>query len=119
MRRRRSSRSPEPGRGGCPARACSERPCWPRRSCPLSTAYSVAEVLMMIPGLPLLPVLFLSQVVNAVLLVPLLVSALRVAGDRELMGEYTSSRLVTTLGWVTATAVGGCVVALAAASLVR
>jgi len=73
---------------------------------------------VMIPGLPLVPVLFLSQVVNAVLLVPLLVFALRLAGDRELMGEYTSSRLVTGLGWLTVAAVGGCVVALAAASLV-
>jgi Mn2+/Fe2+ NRAMP family transporter len=78
----------------------------------------VAAAFVMIPGLPLVPVLFLSQVVNAVLLVPLLVFALRLAGDRELMGEYTSSRLVTGLGWLTVVAVGGCVVALAAASLV-
>jgi Mn2+/Fe2+ NRAMP family transporter len=78
----------------------------------------VAALFVMIPGLPLVPVLFLSQVVNAVLLVPLLVFALRLAGDSELMGAYVSSRLVTTLGWMTVTAVGGCVVALAAAALV-
>ena len=78
----------------------------------------VAALFVMIPGLPLVPVLFLSQVLNAVLLVPLLVFALRLAGDRELMGDYVSSRLVTILGWLTVTAVGGCVVALATAELV-
>ncbi len=39
-------------------------------------------------------------------------------GDRGLMGAYASSRLVTALGWLTVMAVGGCVVALAAAALV-
>lgn len=55
---------------------------------------------------------------TAVLLVPLLVFALRPAADPELMGGYVSTRLVTALGWLTVTAVGGCVVALAAAALV-
>jgi Mn2+/Fe2+ NRAMP family transporter len=78
---------------------------------------AVAALIVMIPGLPLVPVLFLTQALNAVLLVPLLVFALRLAGDRGLMGRYASSRLVTSLAWLTVAAIGACVLALGIASL--
>jgi NRAMP (natural resistance-associated macrophage protein)-like metal ion transporter len=78
---------------------------------------AVAALFVMIPGLPLVPVLFLSQVLNAILLVPLLVFALRLAGDTAVMGRYASSRLVTALGWLTVAAIAACVVALGVASL--
>ena len=37
----------------------------------------VAALIVLIPGAPLVPVLFLTQALNAVLLLPLLVFALR------------------------------------------
>jgi NRAMP (natural resistance-associated macrophage protein)-like metal ion transporter len=85
---------------------------------PLSTAYSVSEafgyeaalddsfeqarvfyvayaavvvtavVLVLVPGAPLVAILFLTQALNAILLLPLLVLAYGIATDRELMGPY-------------------------------
>ena len=95
---------------------------------PLSTAYSVAEaegrpadiddtfreaplfylsygvvvtiaiVLILIPGAPLIQILFLSQALNAVLLLVMLPFMRRLAADPELMGEEAlgpSGRVVT------------------------
>jgi Mn2+/Fe2+ NRAMP family transporter len=95
---------------------------------PLSTAYSVAEtagkpadvndtfaeaplfygsygavvliaaVLVLIPGAPLIQILFLSQALNAVLLLVMLPFMRRLAADRELMGDEalgTAGRVVT------------------------
>ncbi len=95
---------------------------------PLSTAYSVAEtagrpadvndtfseaplfyasygavvliaaVLVLIPGAPLIQILFLSQALNAVLLLVMLPFMRRLATDRELMGDEalgTTGRVVT------------------------
>lgn len=107
---------------------------------PLSTAYSVTDIvgaraaiddsireaplfygtialvtaigvgLVLIPGVPLVQILVGTQVVNAVLLLPLLVYMTGIARDRELMGEYAAS-----LPWVV---VYGVVIALIALCVV-
>lgn len=89
---------------------------------PLSTAYSVAEAfeqradlndrfgearvfycsyggsvlvaisVVLIPGAPLIPILFLSQALNAVLLLAILPFLRALARDRELMGEHRLGR---------------------------
>jgi len=48
---------------------------------------AVAAVLVLIPGAPLIQILFLSQALNAVLLLVLLPFIRSLAKDRELMGE--------------------------------
>lgn len=90
---------------------------------PLSTAYSVSEFvgtesavddefsdarlfyityfvvagaaagLVLIPGMPLVTVLVSTQVLNAVLLVPLLAFMYGIARDRDLMGSHTATRV--------------------------
>ncbi len=58
----------------------------------------VAAVLVLIPGAPLIPILFLSQALNAVLLLVMLPFMRRLAADRELMGDEalgTGGRIVT------------------------
>ena len=52
----------------------------------------VAAVLVLIPGAPLIQILFLSQALNAVLLLVLLPFIRRLAGDRELMGDNALGR---------------------------
>ena len=47
----------------------------------------LAAVLVLIPGAPLIPILFLSQALNAVLLLVMLPFMRRLAADRELMGD--------------------------------
>jgi len=59
---------------------------------------SVAIVL--IPGAPLFPLMWLSQSVNAILLPVLLILVLKLANNRRLMGRWTNSRLQNGLAWV-------------------
>ena len=63
-----------------------------------------AALFVMIPGLPLIQVMFLAQVLNALLLPFILVFVMRLATDRTLMGPLASGRLLGSIGWI-ATAV--------------
>jgi Mn2+/Fe2+ NRAMP family transporter len=74
---------------------------------------TVAAVIVLIPSVPLVPVLFLSQALNAILLVPLLFVLNRLSSDRRLMGEYTSSPVVRVLAWSATSVLMACVAALA------
>ncbi|HEX3173525.1 MAG TPA: Nramp family divalent metal transporter [Solirubrobacterales bacterium] len=53
---------------------------------------AVAAVLVLIPGAPLIPILFLSQALNAVLLLVLLPFLRSLGADRELMGAHALGR---------------------------
>jgi len=98
---------------------------------PLSTAYSISEalgfekgvsrsfreapifvgiftflivvggVVAIIPGLPLFDVLLTTQVINGMLLPVLLVSILKLAGSRELMGAHANGRVYNAASWLT------------------
>lgn len=59
-----------------------------------------AALFVMIPGLPLIQVMFLAQVLNALLLPFILVFVMLLARDREIMGDLASGRLLGTIGWV-------------------
>lgn len=113
---------------------------------PLSTAYSVCEyagveaalndpfrqaktfyltfgtitvlgaLIVMVPGAPLVTVLVATQILNAVLLLPLLGVIIGVARDADLMGHHRLSRIGTATYGATAAVVLMCVVALAVTS---
>jgi NRAMP (natural resistance-associated macrophage protein)-like metal ion transporter len=53
---------------------------------------TLAAVLVLIPGAPLIQILFLSQALNAILLLVLLPFIRSLAGDRELMGDNALGR---------------------------
>jgi len=114
---------------------------------PLATAYSVGEALgrearlddsfreartfyvtygaivisaagiVLIPGAPLVPILFLSQALNAVLLPPLLIFMARMARDPLLMGPRRSGRAAALAYGTTIAVVVASVGALAVLSL--
>jgi NRAMP (natural resistance-associated macrophage protein)-like metal ion transporter len=97
---------------------------------PLSTAYSVCEGMgwergidnrlreapwfygiyttlialgagaILVPGVPLLKVLYFSQVANGVLLPAILIFMLVLANRRELMGEHVNSKTFNAVAWV-------------------
>ncbi len=54
---------------------------------------AVAALIVLIPGAPLVDIMFLTQALNAILLVPLLILMLVLARDRELMGPDVSRGL--------------------------
>ena len=56
--------------------------------CSYGVVVVVAATLVLIPGAPLIPILFLSQALNAVLLLVLLPFMRRLGSDPELMGEH-------------------------------
>ncbi|HET8561533.1 MAG TPA: divalent metal cation transporter [Marmoricola sp.] len=53
---------------------------------------AVAAGLVLLPGVPLIDILVLTQTLNAILLVPLLVVMLRMARDRHLLGVFVVGR---------------------------
>jgi Mn2+/Fe2+ NRAMP family transporter len=111
---------------------------------PLSTAYSVSEalgresalddsfrdapifygtygavvglsvLLVLIPGAPLVPILFLTQALNAILLLPLLILLARMSRDRELMGDHRSTGAGAAAQAITIGLLGLCLAALLA-----
>ena len=77
----------------------------------------VAAAIVLIPNAPLITILVATQVLNAVLLVPLLIFMVGVGRDRHLMGEFRiSDRMFVVYGLVIALVVV-CVAALAILSL--
>jgi Mn2+/Fe2+ NRAMP family transporter len=78
---------------------------------------TIAAVIVLIPSVPLVPVLYLSQALNAILLVPLLVVLNRLSGDRQLMGEHANTAVVTALAWTATLVLLACVLALAVVSV--
>ena len=114
---------------------------------PLATAYSVSEVfgqeaklddpireapvfygtfavvivtgsaLVLIPGAPLVPILYLSQALNAILLLPILVFIVGITRDRALMGEHASGGVGTALAATAIVLLALCVGALGVLSV--
>jgi Mn2+/Fe2+ NRAMP family transporter len=109
---------------------------------PLSTAYSVGDLtgqpaalddgpkeaplfyatfgvmtvfaagLILIPDLPLIKVLVFTQILNAVLLLPLLIFMYGISKDERLMGEFASTRRMRGIYGSIITLVSICVLAL-------
>lgn len=109
---------------------------------PLSTAYSVCEyagleaaiddpyreartfyltygiitvigtVIVLAPDVPLVTILVGTQVLNAVLLIPLLIAMVGLGRDRDLMGRFATGRAGTAVYGLTTAAVIACVITL-------
>jgi len=62
---------------------------------------------ILIPGIPLLEVAVLSQVVNGVLLPFVLMFMLVLVNKKDLMGKHTNSRFFNVVAWATAIAMMG------------
>ena len=58
-----------------------------------------AALFVLIPGLPLIQVMFLSQVLNGLLLPFILVFVMLLSSDRRIMGDLVSGRGLLAIGW--------------------
>jgi Mn2+/Fe2+ NRAMP family transporter len=63
---------------------------------------AVSALAILIPGAPLLPIMFWSQVLNGVLLPFVLIFMLRLVNNRRLMGDYVNSPLGNLIAWASA-----------------
>lgn len=61
----------------------------------------LGALVILIPGAPLIAIMYLSQVLNGMLLPFILVFMLLLINNKKLMGEYTNSRLSNWLAWGT------------------
>ena len=67
---------------------------------------ALAALIVALPFIPLLPILFLSQVLNAILLVPILIALARIGGDERAMGVLKVGRIQRCLLWAGAIGLG-------------
>ena len=63
---------------------------------------AVGAAIAMVPNLPLIRVLLVTQVINGLLLPIVLFAVLRLVNNRELMGTYVNGRLYNIAAWLTA-----------------
>jgi NRAMP (natural resistance-associated macrophage protein)-like metal ion transporter len=78
---------------------------------------TVAAAIVLIPGAPLVPILFLTQAVNAIMLLPLLAMIAYLTRDPELMGELRIGTVSAYAAWTTTALITVTVVALGVVSL--
>src|SRR5258706_11961768 len=63
---------------------------------------AVGAFIAMLPGLPLIRGLFVTQVTNGMLLPAVLIAILRLANNRALLGAHVNGRLYNLAAWLTA-----------------
>jgi len=63
---------------------------------------AIGALVAMIPGLPLIQLLIVAQVINGMLLPILLVYILLLVNDRNIMGKYVNGPINNTIAWGTA-----------------
>ncbi|MGE5663368.1 MAG: Nramp family divalent metal transporter [Deltaproteobacteria bacterium] len=61
----------------------------------------LGALLVLAPGAPLILIMYLSQVANGILLPFVLVFMLKLANDRELMGDYVNTGAFNAIAWTT------------------
>lgn len=57
--------------------------------------------LILYPNIPLIPIMYLSQVINGMVLPFVLIFMLLLINDRKLMGDHTNGPIFNTIAWVT------------------
>lgn len=77
----------------------------------------LAVIIIMIPSVPLLTILYLSQVANGLLLPFVLILMLLIINDKRVMGEYVNSRLFNLIALATIVIVMGLSICLVVTSL--
>jgi NRAMP (natural resistance-associated macrophage protein)-like metal ion transporter len=73
---------------------------------------AIASAIVLIPGAPLVSILFLTQAVNAVMLLPFLAMITHLARDAQLMGDLRIGGVSAWAAWATTALIAVAVVAL-------
>ena len=78
----------------------------------------LGALIAMLPGLPVIQILLVIQMVNGMLSPIVLIAALRLSNDRELMGEYRNGPVFNAIATVTVIAIISLTVALLVMTLI-
>jgi Mn2+/Fe2+ NRAMP family transporter len=82
----------------------------------LTTFIAIPALVAIIPNLPLVKVMLLSQDVNGILLPIILIYVLRIINDPKVMGEHVNGRIYNTIAWAFSFALIGLSVTLVAST---
>ncbi|HNY30576.1 MAG TPA: Nramp family divalent metal transporter [Fibrobacteria bacterium] len=66
-----------------------------------TTILAVGVAIVLIPGIPLIRISLLSQVINGLLLPVILVCMMLLVNDPEIMGKHVNGRVSNVVGWTT------------------
>jgi len=62
---------------------------------------AVSALIIMIPNAPLLSILYVSQIINGILLPIILIFMLVIINDTRVMGDYVNSKIYNYVTWAT------------------
>lgn len=62
---------------------------------------AIGVAIVLIPGIPLIRISLMSQVINGLLLPVILVCMMLLVNDKEIMGKYVNGRFSNVIGWTT------------------
>jgi NRAMP (natural resistance-associated macrophage protein)-like metal ion transporter len=78
----------------------------------------IGALVTLVPGLPLIQLLLVVQVINGLLLPALLVFIVLLASNREVMGKYRNGRWFNVLAWGTVVIIGALAILLVATTVI-
>ena len=84
----------------------------------LTTFIALPALVAIIPGLPLVKVMLLSQDVNGILLPIILIYVLKIINDPKVMGDHVNGRVYNTIAWGFSVALIGLSVTLVASPFI-
>jgi Mn2+/Fe2+ NRAMP family transporter len=58
-------------------------------------------IIVLLPGIPLFPIMYISQVINGIALPLILVFMLILINDKKLMGIHINGRTYNIISWIT------------------
>jgi len=70
----------------------------------ITVLIAVGAAIIMIPNVPLIPIMYISQVINGLLLPVILIMMLLIINDKKVMGEYTNGKVFNIIAWTSAIA---------------
>jgi Mn2+/Fe2+ NRAMP family transporter len=72
--------------------------------------------IILLPNVPLIAIMYYSQVINGLLLPFILIFMLLLINDKRIMGNYVNSRLMNIISWATVIILNGLSLAMVASS---
>ena len=60
---------------------------------------AIGALIILIPNIPLIPILYFSQVINGLVLPVVLIMMLVIVNNKKIMGEYTNGKVFNIFAW--------------------
>ncbi|PIU21329.1 MAG: Mn transporter [Candidatus Diapherotrites archaeon CG08_land_8_20_14_0_20_34_12] len=64
----------------------------------------IGALTILIPNIPLIPIMYLSQVINGLMLPIILIMMLLIINNKKIMGQYTNGKWFNIIAWISAIA---------------